>query len=50
MQEASRLLALSDAGLATVAMSVGYGSEFAFNRVFKRLVGLPPGEYRRRLR
>jgi len=50
MQEASRLLTVGDDGLAVVAARVGYESEFAFNRVFKRLFGAPPGEYRRRLR
>lgn len=47
MQEAARLLR-SDArlGLAEVAARVGYSSEFAFNRAFKRELGTPPGRYR----
>lgn len=34
--------------LAEVAVQVGYTSEFAFNRAFKRLTGLAPGTFRRR--
>jgi AraC-like DNA-binding protein len=30
-------------------MDVGYESEAAFNRAFKREFGLPPAQYRRRL-
>lgn len=30
-----------------IARSVGYRSEFAFNRAFVRHRGLPPGRYRR---
>lgn len=50
MQEASRLLRRSDEGLAAIAGRVGYESEFAFNRAFRRAFGAPPGEYRRGLR
>jgi AraC-like DNA-binding protein len=49
MQVAAALLFASDAGLAEVASRVGYTSEFAFNRAFKRYYQLPPGEYRRRV-
>ena len=31
-----------------VAADVGYESEAAFNRAFKRAFGLPPAQYRRR--
>lgn len=37
----------SDASLAEIAREVGYDSEFAFNRAFKRERGLPPGVFRR---
>jgi transcriptional regulator GlxA family with amidase domain len=50
MQEASQLLRTSDDGLAAIAAHVGYESEFAFNRAFRRAFGTPPGEYRRGLR
>jgi hypothetical protein len=33
--------------LPEVAARVGYGSEAAFNRAFRRVVGLPPGAWRR---
>jgi AraC-like DNA-binding protein len=46
MQEAAALLIGSDAALAEVARRVGYESEFAFNRAFKRQFQVPPGIYR----
>lgn len=49
MQRAAELLASSDDGLAAIAASVGFVSEFAFSRAFKRWHGVPPGEYRREL-
>ncbi|MFC8230366.1 AraC family transcriptional regulator [Streptomyces sp. NPDC057287] len=33
--------------LAAIAHSVGYGSESALSVAFKRVVGVPPGDYRR---
>lgn len=47
MQIAARLLADSTAKVATVARDVGYESEAAFSRAFKRLVGVPPAQWRR---
>lgn len=44
---AARLLRESDAGIAEIARRVGYDSEFAFNRAFKRQFGQPPGRFRR---
>ena len=35
------------ATVATVAIDVGYDSEAAFARAFKRLVGMPPAAWRR---
>ena len=46
MQAAAALLFGSDAGLAEIARRVGYESEFAFNRAFKRCFQVPPGVYR----
>ena len=34
-------------GVADIAAGVGYESEAAFNRAFKRLFGTPPARYRR---
>jgi AraC-like DNA-binding protein len=47
MQLAVRLLERPGAGLARVAAEVGYESEAAFNRTFKKYVGAPPGAWRR---
>jgi AraC-like DNA-binding protein len=47
MQLAASLLLGSDAALAEVAVRVGYCSEFAFNRAFKRHYRVPPGVFRR---
>ncbi len=49
MQLASGLLRDSNATIATIALDVGYDSEAAFSRAFKRLVGLPPAAWRRAL-
>jgi AraC-like DNA-binding protein len=46
MQVAAALLLGSDAALAEVARHVGYSSEFAFNRAFKKHYQVPPGVYR----
>ncbi|WP_437280246.1 AraC family transcriptional regulator [Sorangium sp. So ce375] len=50
MQRAAELLAESDGSLAAVAAEVGYDSEFAFSRAFKRHMGEAPGAFRRRSR
>lgn len=47
MQLASGLLRSSSATVAAIAAEVGYDSEAAFARAFKRLVGLPPATWRR---
>ena len=46
MQHAARRLAETDLGLAAIAAEVGYRSEFAFSRAFKRWSGVAPGSYR----
>lgn len=50
MREAARLLQESDAGLARIASEVGYESEFAFSRAFKRHSGEAPGTFRKQAR
>ena len=47
MQLAAELLRCSDATVASVALEVGYDSEAAFSRAFKRLVGMPPAAWRK---
>ncbi|MEZ4448455.1 MAG: helix-turn-helix transcriptional regulator [Nannocystaceae bacterium] len=50
MRRAARRLVESDDSLAAIAADVGYDSEFAFGRAFKRHLGEAPGAYRRRVR
>lgn len=47
MQRASMLLAHSERKLADVAIEVGYASEFALSRAFRRTFGLAPSYFRR---
>lgn len=47
MQCAARLLRESHATVATIAQEVGYDSEAAFARAFKRSTGAPPAAWRR---
>ena len=48
---AARLLRTTQqAKISWVAREVGYESEVAFHRAFKRLVGVSPGDYRRKCR
>lgn len=47
MQRGAQLLRESNATVATIALEVGYDSEAAFARAFKRLVGQPPAAWRR---
>jgi AraC-like DNA-binding protein len=46
MQKAATLLRSGDAGIGEIAAEVGYASNVAFAKAFKRALGLPPGEYR----
>jgi len=47
MQVASNLLCSSTANVAAIALDVGYDSEAAFARAFKRATGMPPAAWRR---
>ena len=47
MQLASQILRDTQSSIAAVALEVGYDSEAAFVRAFKRLVGTPPATWRR---
>ncbi|MGE3510330.1 MAG: AraC family transcriptional regulator [Vicinamibacterales bacterium] len=49
MQAASRLLAEPAAKVGAVAREVGYESEAAFSRQFKKVTGVPPAAWRRSL-
>lgn len=50
LQVAAGLLDRQAMSIARIADAVGFGSEAAFNRAFKREVGAPPGAWRRRSR
>ena len=47
MQVAAGLLRGSSSTVASIAQEVGYDSEAAFSKAFKRLVGVSPGAWRR---
>lgn len=47
IQLGARLLRETNHNVATIALDVGYDSEAAFSRAFKRLVGAPPAAWRR---
>lgn len=47
MQQAQLLFSNDGLSVARVAAACGYGSEAAFSRAFQRVVGVPPGEWRR---
>ena len=46
LELAARTLERTSRGLAEIAGDVGYESEAAFSRAFKREFGQPPGQYR----
>jgi AraC-like DNA-binding protein len=47
IQVGARLLRESNRTVATIALEVGYDSEAAFARAFKRLMNVPPAAWRR---
>ena len=49
LHRAQQLLEQSSLSVAQIAEKVGYLSESAFNKAFKRGLGVPPGEFRRNL-
>jgi transcriptional regulator GlxA family with amidase domain len=46
LELAARSLEKTSRGVADIAADIGYESEAAFNRAFKREFGKPPGRYR----
>ena len=46
LQLAAHALTTTPRGVADIAAEVGYESEAAFNRAFKRETGLTPGRWR----
>ncbi len=47
MQIASELLSAGNANVAAIAAEIGYESEAAFSRAFKKMMGVPPSAWRR---
>jgi len=50
MRLAADLMRSEDLTLSDIAERVGYQSEAALSRMFARVMGLPPGAYRRACR
>jgi transcriptional regulator GlxA family with amidase domain len=50
VQLAAQLLRETTLGVAAVALRVGYDSEAAFSRAFKRAIGMPPAQWRSSLK
>jgi len=48
MQIAAGLLSAGNTNIASVAAEIGYSSEAAFSRAFKKTVGVSPSDWRRR--
>jgi AraC-like DNA-binding protein len=48
MQLATHELVRPGSKVVAIAQAVGYDSEAAFSRAFKRAVGVPPADWRRR--
>jgi AraC-like DNA-binding protein len=48
MYRAGTMVRSNNMSFSEVASAVGYGSESSFSRVFRREMGLPPREYRRK--
>jgi AraC-like DNA-binding protein len=48
MQKAMQLLEQRDKKLTDIARSVGYETDAAFSKAFKRLIGVSPGAYLKR--
>jgi transcriptional regulator GlxA family with amidase domain len=46
LELARQRLLESDLGLAAIASEIGYGSEFALSKAFKRLFGIAPRAFR----
>ena len=46
IQVASEMLKRGNANMATIAAEIGYKSEAAFSRAFKKMMGVPPSAWR----
>jgi transcriptional regulator GlxA family with amidase domain len=50
LDAARALLEVGDLTVQSIASQVGYGDVSSFSRLFREVVGLSPGAYRRRFR
>jgi len=48
VEESKNLLLFSDYSLTDIAIAAGFPDQSYFCKVFKRIVGLPPGQFRNR--
>jgi len=48
LQKAKKMLLQTDKNMLDIALRIGYQTEAAFNKVFKRHFGVAPGAYRRK--
>lgn len=48
VEEAKQLLEMDECKIDAVAEAVGYSDSRAFRRLFRKMTGLTPAEYRRR--
>jgi transcriptional regulator GlxA family with amidase domain len=48
IEEAKQLLETGNAPVESIAREVGYGDLASFRRLFRRTVGMTPGDYRRK--
>jgi len=48
LQKAKQMLLQTDQNMLEIALQIGYQTEAAFNKVFKRHFGITPGTYRRK--
>ncbi len=49
LEQAQQLLQQPALSIAQISAKVGYSSEAAFNKAFRRALGIPPGAFRRQL-
>ena len=47
IRKAAEMISFSDMNLTQVASATGFTNLSHFNRIFKKVVGIPPGQYRR---
>lgn len=47
IRKAAEMISFSDMNLVQVASATGFTNLSHFNRIFKKVVGIPPGQYRR---